>query len=65
MSRGKVKFQGNSLPEAFYNKVKEAPAANFFASKRNGEWRFLNRADALDFVLRSMAGLEQIGRAHV
>jgi len=56
-----TELNGNNLPEIFYHRVKENPRAAFFSTKRGGEWKDLLAEEALDFVFRSIAGLQKIG----
>jgi len=56
-----VRFTGENIPESFYNKVLENSDRPFFATRRDGRWRDLTGKQSLDFVLRTMKGLQALG----
>jgi long-chain acyl-CoA synthetase len=57
----RVRFKGSSLPEAFYHHTQSSSERALFATRRAGAWRDFSSGQALDFVLRTMAGLKRLG----
>ncbi len=52
---------GRTLPEGFYRRAKKHPEHSLYFKKVNGKWEPTNYGKALDFVLRTMAGLKALG----
>ena len=52
---------GESLPECFYRKVNADPSAPMFSTKRRGNWEETSAQEALNFILKTMAGLKAEG----
>lgn len=59
--KAKILLEGNSLPEAFYRNVMKNPGRVMFAKKQNSYWKETRAEEALEFVLRTMAGLKRLG----
>lgn len=52
---------GKTVPEIFYNKVKENPSRKMFWTKREGHWTPKSAEEALDFCFQTIAGLKALG----
>lgn len=52
---------GKTLPECFYRRALVHPNFEFYFSKSNGHWKPMTYASALEFLLRTMAGLKRLG----
>jgi len=56
-----LEFKEKNLPEAFLKNVLANPKRVMFTRKVEGRWRDVSAEEGLDFVLRTMEGLKNLG----